>query len=152
MKKTVIISVVLVCAIFALSKGYQSGKRELSRLNPDYYTIEYNPAVFHNADSLHYYMERAFLYDDADALGITGTAAFLFYTDTAAWDSLPIVSISEGTFMLLRASDLGSEDAQYVIECLQYHGLWPREEESREVRGGCRKDATKVHDAKGERI
>ncbi len=127
MKRFDIFFGVLICALLPLLSGYRAGRKQAAPVDPGYYTIEYNPAVFHSPDSLHYYMERAFLYDDPDALGITGTAAFLFYTDTAAWDSLPIVSISEGTFMLLRASDLGSADASYVIECLQYHGLWPRE-------------------------
>jgi len=80
--------------------------------------------VFHCPDSLRYYARLAYLEEDPEALGITGTAAFLFMNDPAAQDTLPLVSPDEGAIMLLRAAELGSDRARYIIECLDYQRIW----------------------------
>jgi len=90
----------------------------------DYYTIKYDPAIFHSRDSLLYYARLAYLEEDPEALGITGTASFLFIDDPAARDTLPLVTPDEGAILLLRAAELGSLRARFVIDCLNYQHFW----------------------------
>ena len=65
----VCIAFVVLAALAVAYAGYRHARTEI-----DYYTVRYNPAIFENRDSLLYYARLAYLEDDADALGITGTA------------------------------------------------------------------------------
>lgn len=115
----VCIAFVVLAALAVAYAGYRHARTEI-----DYYTVRYNPAIFENRDSLLHYARLAYLEDDADALGITGTAAFFYYNDPAARDTLPVVSTDEGAIMLLRSAKKGNTKSRYVIDCLIYQGLW----------------------------
>ena len=115
----VCIAFVVLSALAVAYAGYRHARTEI-----DYYTVRYNPAIFENRDSLLHYARLAYLEDDADALGITGTAAFVYHNDPAAQDTLPLVSTDEGAIMLLRSARKGSSVSRHVIDCLIYQGLW----------------------------
>lgn len=85
--------------------------------------VEVSRKLFWNADSLRYYAKKAYLEEDAHALFITGAAAYMQrYSELP--DSMPTVSLDEGAIMLLRAAELGNEDAATLIHCLAHEGLW----------------------------
>ena len=112
----------LIASVLTVLKGFRAGRQQT--FWDDYYTIRYQPAIFENPDSLLHYARLAYLEDDPDGLGITGTAAFFYMNDPAAHDTLPLVTPDEGAIMLLRAAQLGSDRALYVIESLHYQHLW----------------------------
>ena len=81
-------------------------------------------ALFHNPDSLLYYAERAYKFEDPKGLYVTGLSAHLKKDDPNYPDSLTTVSIDEGDIMLLHAAELGYEEAIQYIQCLDAHGCW----------------------------
>ena len=82
-------------------------------------------ALFYNADSLSYYLERAYLSDDPKALFVTGMASRLRFLDPDFPKDLPTVNPEpEGAYMLVLAAELGSEDAMTYIRCEEAHGTW----------------------------
>ena len=64
------------------------------------------------------------MHDDPKGLYITGAAAFLRIEDPDFPDSCTTVPVEEARIMLLRAAELGSEDAQNLIHCMQESGVW----------------------------
>ena len=70
------------------------------------------------------YARLAYIYEDPIALCITGAAAYLHAGDSAALDSLSVVPLDEADIMLLRAAQLGSDDAIRFIRYLDEAGLW----------------------------
>ena len=82
-------------------------------------------SLFYNADSLSYYMERAYTSDDPKALFVTGMASHLYYADPDFPQDLPTVDPdTDGDYMLLLAAELGYKDALTYIRCLHAHGAW----------------------------
>ena len=82
-------------------------------------------ALFYNADSLAFYMERAYSSDDPKALFVTGMASRLRFLDPEFPKDLPTVNPEpEGAYMLVLAAELGSEDAMTYIRCEEAHGTW----------------------------
>ena len=89
--------------------------------------VEVSRALFHNPDSLLFYARHAYLDtvpENPQALYITGAAAFLRAQDPNFPDSCTTVPLDEARIMLLRAAELGHEDAQHLILCLQEGGCW----------------------------
>ena len=70
------------------------------------------------------YARRAYIDDDPAALYITGTAAYLHASDSAARDSLSVVPLDEADIMLLRACEMGYEEACAFIHELDKQGKW----------------------------
>ena len=70
------------------------------------------------------YARRAYLDDDPAALYITGTAAYVHAADSAARDSLSVVPLDEANIMLLRACELGNEEACTFIHELDKQDKW----------------------------
>ena len=70
------------------------------------------------------YARRAYIDDDPAALYITGTAAYLHAADSAARDSLSVVPLDEADIMLLRACEMGYEEACAFIHELDKQGKW----------------------------
>ncbi len=87
--------------------------------------VEVSSAVFYNHDSLSYYAERAYMDDDPRGLFITGAAAYLKWQGDLP-DSLGLTTVSrdEADIMLLRAAELGSQDAKNLILCLHKNNCW----------------------------
>ena len=100
------------------------GKKKQSSKGGEPQPVNISKALFHNADSLLYYAERAYLRDDPDALFITGLASFISVQDPDFPDSIYTVPIDEAEIMLLHAADLGQPDALQFIQCLDKQGHW----------------------------
>ena len=83
-------------------------------------------SLYHNPDSLLEYARRAYLEDNPQGLFVTGAAAFLRIQDPDFPDSCTTVPVEEARIMLLRAAELGSEDAQKLINCLQSEDCWDK--------------------------
>ena len=102
--------------------------------------VSIRKSLFFNPDSIAYYTSIAAREDNPRALFIAGMAAHLYAADPdfrAFIDSIssipssPLYGWSEGGFSLdeadhylLRAAELGSEDAIKYIRCCDYHGTW----------------------------
>lgn len=111
----VLVALFLGCLVVFL--GYRRG----SSPKP----VVLDRALFYNADSLSYYLERAYLSDDPKALFVTGMASRLRYLDPEFPKDLPTVNPEpEGAYMLVLAAELGSEDAMTYIRCEHAHGTW----------------------------
>ena len=83
--------------------------------------------IYANADSLHHYARLAYLDDDPHALCITAVAAYYYANDSAAHDSLPLVSLDEADIMLLHAAnDLHYRGAYDFIYMLDRHNNWQK--------------------------
>lgn len=63
--------------------------------------------------------------EDPRGLFVTGAAAYLKWQGELP-DSLGLTTVSrdEADIMLLRAAELGSEDAKTLIHCLHENGAW----------------------------
>lgn len=83
-------------------------------------------SLFHNRDSLLHYASLAYENEDPKGLYVTGAAAYLQIQDPEAFDTLGLttVSIEEADILLLRAAELGNEDAHKLIKCLSIEGCW----------------------------
>lgn len=111
----VLVALFVACGIVFL--GYRRG------LPPR--PVVLDRALFYNADSLSYYLERAYLTDDPKALFVTGMASRLRYLDPEFPKDLPTVNPdTDGDYMLILAAELGSEDAMTYIRCEEAHGTW----------------------------
>ena len=102
--------------------------------------VSIRKSLFFNPDSIAYYTAIAAREDDPRALFIAGMAAHLYAADpdfrafidsTSSIPSSPLYGGIEGGFSLdeadhylLRAAELGSEDAITYIRCCVYHGTW----------------------------
>ena len=102
--------------------------------------VSIRKSLFFNPDSIAYYTSIAAREDDPRALFIAGMAAHLYAADpdfrafidsTSSIPSSPLYGGIEGGFSLdeadhylLRAAELGSEDAIKYIRCCDYHGTW----------------------------
>ena len=86
--------------------------------------VQVRASLFHNPDSLLFYAEKAYLEDDAYGLYVTGAAAFLRENNPDFPDSCTTVPLDEARIMLLRAAELGNEDAQTLIHCLELDSDW----------------------------
>ena len=83
--------------------------------------------VYANADSLREYARMAYLDDDPHALCITAVAAYYYANDSAAHDTLPLVSLDEADIMLMHAaSDLNYRGAYDFIYMLDRHNNWQK--------------------------
>ena len=106
--------------------------------------VSIRKSLFFNPDSIAYYTSIAAREDDPRALFIAGMAAHLYAADPdfrAFIDSISSIqssplyggteggleggfSLDEADHYLLRAAELGSEDAIKYIRCCDYHGTW----------------------------
>ena len=86
--------------------------------------VSLRKSLFFNPDSIAYYTSIAAREDDPRALFIAGMAAHLSYADPDYPDSIAVLSLDEADHYLLRAAELGSEDALTYIRCLSAHGQW----------------------------
>ena len=88
--------------------------------------VSVSKAIFHNHDSLLYYAALAYKDEDPKGLYITGATAYLHIQDPEAFDTLGLttVSIDEADVLLLRAAELGNEDALKLIKCLAKEDCW----------------------------
>lgn len=112
----------------AYMRGYQAGM-----CGPDLAStcgadvpepVEIRKSLFFNADSIAYYSAIAAREDNPRALFIVGMAAHLRAADPDYPASISTVSLDEADHYLLRAAELGSEDAIKYIKCCDYHGTW----------------------------
>ena len=87
--------------------------------------VAVSSAVFFDHDSLSYYAALAYEEEDPRGLFITGAAAYLKWQGDLP-DSLGLTTVSrdEADIMLLRAAELGSQDAKNLIHCLHKNGVW----------------------------
>ena len=121
MKNRAKIVLLLFTCTLLLSACTCGNKKENTGKNP--HAVEVSRKLFWNADSLRYYAKKAYLEEDARALFVTGAAAYMQrYSELP--DSMPTVSLDEASIMLLRAAELGNEDAYNLIHCLSDQGLW----------------------------
>ena len=86
--------------------------------------VQVRASLFHDTDSLLFYAEKAYLEDDAYGLYVTGAAAFLRENNPDFPDSCTTVPLDEARIMLLRAAELGNEDAQTLVHCLELDADW----------------------------
>ena len=86
--------------------------------------VELSKSLFFNPDSIAYYSAIAAREDDPRALFIVGMAAHLRAADPHYPSDVVTVSLDEADHYLLRAAELGSEDAIKYIRCCDYHGAW----------------------------
>ena len=86
--------------------------------------VEVSRAVYFCGDSLRYYAQKAYLEEDAQALFVTGAAAYMKQYVQEYPDSLPTVPLDEATIMLIRSAELGCQDAFNLIHCLDSEGKW----------------------------
>ena len=102
--------------------------------------VEIRKSLFFNPDSIAYYSAIAAREDNPRALFIVGMAAHLYAADPeyrhfidslSSIQSSPLhggieggFSLDEADHYLLRAAELGSEDAITYIRCCVYHGTW----------------------------
>lgn len=86
--------------------------------------VQVRASLFHNPDSLLFYAEKAYLEGDAYGLYVTGAAAFLRENNPDFPDSCTTVPLNEARIMLLRAAELGNEDAKNLIHCLELDADW----------------------------
>ena len=108
-----------VFASLVVAAGYVRGLERQPR------PVVLDRALFYNADSLAFYMERAYDSDDPKALFVTGMASRLRFLDPDFPQDLPTVDPEpEGAYMLVLAAELGSEDAMTYIRCEEAHGTW----------------------------
>lgn len=122
MKRIYYIVLLFTCTLTACTCGSSSASKGDAPV-PD--TIPYfAKSLYYCNDSLLFYARRAYLEDDMDALCITGAAAYFHLGDTAALDTLSVVPLDEADIMLLRACELGSDDARRFIRYLSQVGLW----------------------------
>ena len=85
--------------------------------------VPVSKALFHNPDSIAYYAELAYRYEDPKGLYVMGVAARLRAAGTLP-DSITTVPMDEADIMLLRSAELGYPDAIKAIKCLAEHGCW----------------------------
>ena len=114
------LSIFLICALLLIACicGYHKGVAA-SEPSP----LTFSRALYFNGDSLRHYAQKAYLEEDPHALFVTGAAAYMSrYANLP--DTLPTVSLDEGTIMLLRAAQLGDKDAVTLIHCLDAEGVW----------------------------
>lgn len=101
------------------------GKKEQASKVEEPRPVYISKALFHNADSLLYYAERAYLHDDPRGLYVTAMASFLSVQHSDVFpDTLVTVPIDEAEIMMLHAAELGEPEALQFIQCLDYHGHW----------------------------
>ena len=88
--------------------------------------VSVSKSLFHNRDSLLHYASLAYENEDPKGLYVTGAAAYLQIQDPEAFDTLGLttVSIEEADILLLRAAELGNDDARKLIKCLAKEGCW----------------------------
>ena len=122
--KNVLFFLLFICTLSACTCG-SSSKSSTDAPHPD--TVPYFAnSLYYNNDSLMEYARRAYLDDDADALCVTGAAAYLHMGDSAALDTLSVVPLDEADIMLIHAVELGSPDARRLIRYLEQVGLWTK--------------------------
>lgn len=116
----------------SLPYGGRSG-RGISADVPE--PVEIRKSLFFNPDSIAYYSAIAAREDDPRALFIVGMAAHLRAADPEYRHFIDSISplhggieggfsLDEADHYLLRAAELGSEDAIKYIRCCDYHGTW----------------------------
>ena len=122
MKKAVFILLSLVCALCAActSNAGQQSSNDQQYAGP----VPVRRSLYHNPDSLAYYAALAYKDEDPQGLFVTGVAAWLRRLDEHFPDSVTTVSFEEADIMLLRAAQLGHQDAIRAIHCLDSAGLW----------------------------
>ena len=112
----------------AYMRGYQAGMCSTSLAStcgadvPE--PVELSKSLFFNPDSIAYYSAIAAREDDPRALFVVGMAAHLRAADPHYPSDVVTVSLDEADHYLLRAAELGSEDAIKYIRCCDYHGTW----------------------------
>ena len=112
----------------AYMRGYQAGMCSTSFAStcgadvPE--PVELSKSLFFNPDSIAYYSAIAAREDNPRALFIVGMAAHLRAADPDYPADVVTVPLDEADHYLLRASELGSEDAIKYIRCRDYHGTW----------------------------
>ena len=77
--------------------------------------IEIRRSLFHNPDSIAFYSAIA---------ANEGMAAHLRLADPDYPQDIVTVPLDTADFYLIRAAELGSEDAMTYIRCCEYHGTW----------------------------
>ena len=89
-------------------------------------SVSVSKSLFHNHDSLLAYAKLAYVQEDPKGLYVTGAAAFLRIQDPAPFDSLGLTTVDpeEAAILLLRAAELGHEDARKLIMCMYNEGCW----------------------------
>lgn len=120
MKKVILQVLVGICAAITICVGYVKG---VESLQPQPVMLDRD--IFYNEDSLLYYMYISEVFDDPKALFVTGMASRLRFIDPEFPRDLPTVPPEpDGAFMLIRAAELGYEDAIKYIKCQEAHGCW----------------------------
>ena len=97
--------------------------------DPD--AVPVSKSLYHNPDSLLRYAELAYLHDDPKGLYVTAVAAFLRAQDPNFPDSCTTVPLDEARIMLQHSADLGYPDAIKSLRCLQKHGQWNSDNETK---------------------
>lgn len=114
----------LLVILFAGAVVFAGYKKGLPSSDPQPQPVHVSRALYHNPDSLAHYAELAYLHEDPQGLYVTGAAAFLRDNDPDFPDSCTTVSLDEAAILLLRAAELGHEDALTLIRCLDANDRW----------------------------
>ena len=117
--------VILLC-LWAFMRGYHAGKSySADTCGADVpKPVEIRRSLFHNPDSIAFYSAIAANEDNPRALFIAGMAAHLRLADPDYPQDIVTVPLDTADFYLIRAAELGSEDAMTYIRCCEYHGTW----------------------------
>lgn len=118
----VLVAILCVCAFIS---GWHAGKSFSPLCDTDApEPVEISKLLFFNPDSVAYYSAIAAREDDPRALFVAGMAAHLRAADPDYPSCIETVPLDEADYYLLRAAELGSEDAIQYIRCCEYHGTW----------------------------
>ena len=123
--ENVVYGILFTCTLLLNACTWKKPALDDTGLEPHPDTVPYfQTSLYYNNDSLMEYARRAYLEDDAAALCVTGAAAYLHRNDSAARDTLSVVSLDEADIMLQRSAQLGCSDACRFIHYLDQMNLW----------------------------
>ena len=80
-------------------------------------------AIFHNYDSVVFYMEQAYLHGDPKAHFVVGACYYLHEQGDLPED-IPYPAREEADSMLIVAASQNYQPAKDLIHCLKTHGEW----------------------------
>ena len=85
--------------------------------------VEISASLFYNHDSVLYYAERAYMYDDAKGQFVLGAAAYLRRQGDLP-DEIYTLPLNQADSMLIRSAEQGYQPAIDLIRCLNDHEEW----------------------------
>ena len=131
MKKTLIF-IGIVFAVLVVALGYRNGAKSVACEPEDEYTeevpkVEIRKSLFFNRDSVLYYAERAYKYDDPQGCFVVGACYYLRQQDPEFPEEIYVVSHADAdTFLMISAAQY-YQPAIDLIRCLHHNGCWNHE-------------------------